>query len=256
MDPNKYLRARVTGRRDVSEDLWTLRLALDAPFPFKPGQYATLAFEDAGGVHERAYSIASSPLDSELEFFIELVPEGETTPTLHTLHAGDELWVRKSAKGLFTLDRKSGHHHHLFVATVTGVAPFMSMLRTWARDPSFAPPETRILLIEAASRDYEFPYVPELDALAGKLPGVKVVHAVSRSWECQGWQGECGRAEDILRKYADADGFTAGDTTAYVCGHPQMIENVKGMLKRGGFAKEAVHEEVYWIPAKAAPASA
>ncbi len=256
MDPNKYLRARVTGRRDVSEDLWTLRLALEVPFPFKPGQYATLAFEDTGGVHERAYSIASSPLESELEFFIELVPEGETTPTLHTLHAGDELWVRKSAKGLFTLDRKSGHHHHLFVATVTGVAPFMSMLRTWARDPSFAPPETRILLIEAASRDYEFPYVPELDALAGKLPGVKAVHAVSRSWECQGWQGECGRAEDILRKYADADGFTAGDTTAYVCGHPQMIENVKGMLKRGGFAKEAVHEEVYWIPAKAAPASA
>ena len=31
-----------------------------------------------------------------------------------------------------------------------------------------------------------------------------------------------------------------------------MIENCKGMLKRAGFQKEHLKEEVYWIPEKVA----
>jgi hypothetical protein len=31
-----------------------------------------------------------------------------------------------------------------------------------------------------------------------------------------------------------------------------MIEHGKGILKRKGFAKEALKEEIYWIPAKEA----
>jgi ferredoxin--NADP+ reductase len=61
-----------------------------------------------------------------------------------------------------------------------------------------------------------------------------------------------GRVEDLTRKYLDAFGFTRADTTAYVCGNPAMIENVKGVLKRAGFPKESVKEEVYWVAAKAA----
>jgi hypothetical protein len=36
---------------------------------------------------------------------------------------------------------------------------------------------------------------------------------------------------------------------AYLCGHPEMIEHSKAILKRRGFVdKGAVKEEVYWIP--------
>ncbi len=83
---------------------------------------------------ERAYSIVSSPYERELEIFIELVEHGELTPLLHKLQVGDELSVRKIAKGRFTLDLKSGHRNHLLLATVTGVAPYVSYVRTLYAD--------------------------------------------------------------------------------------------------------------------------
>lgn len=250
LEATKYLRAEVCARKDLSEDLWTLRLRLPAPFLFRPGQYATLALEDGEGVHERPYSIVSSPLEPELEFFLELVPHGELTPRLYRLQPGDELWVRKSAKGLFQLDRKSGHHCHLMVCTVTGLAPFVSMLRTMTAEPEQQPADHRFVLLAAASRSWEFGYREEVLQIAAAMPQVQAVFSVSRHWEDPTWTGERGRAEEIVRKYADAAGFAAGQTTAYLCGHPQMIENVKGILTRAGFDKKAIHEEIYWIPGK------
>jgi ferredoxin-NADP reductase len=31
-----------------------------------------------------------------------------------------------------------------------------------------------------------------------------------------------------------------------MCGNPQMTENMKGLLKRAGFPKESLKEELYW----------
>jgi ferredoxin--NADP+ reductase len=43
----------------------------------------------------------------------------------------------------------------------------------------------------------------------------------------------------------------ATNTTAYLCGHPDMIANSKAILKRRGFVdRTAIKEEIYWIPAK------
>lgn len=250
LDEAKYLRAEVRTRTILTEDLWTLRLGLEAPFSFRPGQYATLALADEEGVHERPYSIVSSPLEPELELFLELVPEGELTPRLHRLQPGDPVWVRRSAKGLFQLDRKTGNTHHLMIATVTGLAPFISMFRTMAGDAAQRPEGHQYLLLAAASRSWEFGYREEVERLCGEVPGARAIFSVSRHWEDAGWTGERGRAEEILRKYADPAGFTAGRTTAYLCGHPQMIENSKGILLRAGFDKKAVREEIYWVPGK------
>lgn len=255
MDTAKYFPATVSARQEISPDLWTMRLQLPAPFAFRPGQYATLALEDDTGVHERPYSIVSSPAEAELEFFFELVPQGEVTPRLYRLQIGDTVHVRRSAKGLFVLDRKRAHLKHLMVSTVTGVAPFMSMLRSWVRDPAWAPEGTRVLLIHAGSRSWEFGYAEELKRLVAQLPGVELVLSVSRPWEDAEWQGERGRAEDVVRKYADAAGFGAHETSAYLCGHPQMIENAKGILTRYGYAKPDLHEEIYFILPKSGAAA-
>ncbi|PYX77748.1 MAG: hypothetical protein DMG72_00470 [Acidobacteria bacterium] len=75
---------------------------------------------------------------------------------------------------------------------------------------------------------------------------------VSRPWDDQNWKGETGRADDVLRKYADTWGLTGENCVGYLCGHPEMIEHGKGILKRHGFPKEALKEEVYWIPDKKA----
>jgi len=247
----KHQQVTIVTRKDYAPDLWSIRVKHQQALVFKPGQYATLGVEQDGRLIERAYSIVSSPLEDEIEFFFELVPEGDLTPLLYKLQVGDTMSMRKQAKGLFVLDGKSGHRQHYQVGTVTGVAPYVSIVRTMVRGANQGhPSDLRIVLLHAASRSWEFAYREELEALSARDSWFHYIPTVSRPWEDPNWKGEVGRAEDIVRKYLDMLGLEPTNTTAYLCGHPQMIENAKGILARRGFSKESVREELYWVAKK------
>jgi ferredoxin/flavodoxin---NADP+ reductase len=245
----KFYGARIVQRRDIAEDLWSIRVRPPAEIPFLPGQYATLGVLAPHKHIERPYSIVSSPYEAELEFFFELVPRGELTPALYKLRVGDELTIRKAAKGRFTLDREV-HKNHLLLCTVTGVAPFVSFIRTLHADAqqNKFPQGHRLFLLEAASRSWEFGYAEELQRIADKVPWLDYVRTVSRPWEDRNWAGEVGRVEDVTRKYTDLWKLTPETTSAYLCGHPKMIENSSGILARRGWAKEHVKQEIYFVP--------
>jgi ferredoxin--NADP+ reductase len=73
---------------------------------------------------------------------------------------------------------------------------------------------------------------------------------VSRPWDDPNWKGEVGRVDELIRKYSDSWGVTGENGVGYLCGHPEMIEHGKGILKRIGFTKEFLREEIYWVPGK------
>jgi ferredoxin/flavodoxin---NADP+ reductase len=251
---DKFYRAKILERKDFASDLWMIRVDPGGAFSFKPGQYATLGVQTPEKRIERAYSIVSSPLEKEIEFFFELVPQGELTPKLYELKAGDQVLMRKAAKGLFTLDQKSGRTNHFLVSTVTGIAPFVSYVRTLYRawkEGTFKG-EHKLFALNGASRSWEFGYCEELCKFAAEVPWLEYVPSVSRPWEDEKWTGEMGRVDDVMRKYSDKWGLDGTNSVAYLCGHPDMIENGKSILKRIGFTKEHLKEEVYWIPAKEA----
>src|SRR5256885_5048392 len=102
----KHYLAKVIERKDLSEDLWLIRVDPGGPFSFKAGQNAALGVDQDGKRIKRAYSIVSSPHEDALEFFIELVPQGGLTPHLYKLHTRDALLCRKISKGRFTIDLK------------------------------------------------------------------------------------------------------------------------------------------------------
>jgi ferredoxin/flavodoxin---NADP+ reductase len=247
---DKFCRARVVYRQDFAADLWRIRIAPEIPFHFVAGQYATLGVQSSEKFIERAYSIASSPYEAELEIFIELVPGGELTPQLSKLNPGDELVMRRIAKGRFTIDLGSGHTKHLLLCTVTGIAPFVSYIRTlkcdWDRQQF--PGDHHFYVLNGASRSWEFGYREELAKIAAEVPWLTYVPTVSRPWEDADWRGEVGRVEDLIRKYADEWGLTPENTTGYLCGHPQMIERGLEILKRRGFANASLRKEAYWVP--------
>jgi ferredoxin/flavodoxin---NADP+ reductase len=248
---DKFYHAQITQRVDFAPDLWMIRIRREGEFKFVPGQYATLGLEHDGKRTERPYSIVSSPSEDDLEFFFELVPEGALTPILHKLQPGDEVLVRKVPKGRFSLDMQMGRTNHLLISTVTGVAPFVSYVRTLSKDwrEGRFDGAHKLFLLNGASRPWEFGYKDELTAFDKELPWFKYVPTVSRPWDHADWPGEIGRADDILRKYADHWGLDASNTLAYLCGHPEMIEHSKAILKRRGFvAKGSIKEELYWIP--------
>ncbi len=244
-DDNFY-HAKITRREDFGQGLWMVRIKAPGEFKFAAGQYATLGVqgpgpEGSGKRFERPYSIVSSPYEREIEFFFELVPNGELSPRLYQLQPGDEMMIRKVAKGRFTLDTASGRRNHLLICTVTGVAPFVSYVRTLYRDwkDGRFRGEHTLFLLNGASGSWEFGYHHELLRVARETTWLKYVPTVSRPWD-----------DDLIRKYTDQWGLDGTSTTGYLCGHPQMIESVKGILKRIGFSREHLKEEVYWIPDK------
>src|SRR5216684_1285605 len=200
---DKYFCARIIERRDISADLWVIRVDPGGEYSFVPGQYSTLGVVTPEKHYERAYSIVSAPQEKLLEFFVELVPQGDVTPRLYPYQVGDEFTLRKVAKGRFTLDTTSGRTNHLLLATVTGVAPYVSFVRSLHRQWKEAKfkGEHKLFLLDGASRSWELGYRKELEGFAAGVPWLSYVPTVSRPWEDNSWKGETGRVDDLVRKY-------------------------------------------------------
>ncbi len=258
MSTEKHYRARIVDRREVAEDLFILHVDTGGQFTYLAGQYATLGVEVNGKRVERAYSLCSSPYEELLECFVERVHGGTLSPLLHAMDKGAPLLLRKFAKGRFTLDLKSGRKNHLLLSTVTGVAPYVSFARTvyadWKKGGTPMPGEHRLFCLQGASRSAEFGYREEMGKYAAEAAWFKYEATVSRPWEDPEWRGEVGRVDDLIRKYVDLWGLKAAETTAYLCGHPSMVENGRGILIRAGWEKAAIQDEVYFQPGKEAGA--
>ncbi len=232
-------KAALVERKEITEDLMIIKMRPETAMTFKPGQYCTLGLE---GI-ERAYSIVSAPHEDDLEIFVELVPEpdGALTPLMWKMQEGDTMTIRPRCKGIFTLDEK--YNSHLMIATVTGVAPFVSILRSYFHREGQG---HRFYVLEGASYIDEFVYDKELEEMEASHPDtVKFIPTVSRPNESRndGWTGPSGRANQIVDEQIEKLGLEPSSTLVYACGHPGMIEDVKERLVPRGFN---VKEERFW----------
>ena len=231
--------ARILDRKNITPDLWLIWIEKPEGYTFKPGQYCTIGVD---GI-ERAYSIVSAPHEESLELFLELVPppEGNLTPLLWGMKPSDSVTIRPKAKGIFT--RASSLPNQLLVATVTGVVPYISIIRDYLHHERRG---QRFYVLQGASYHDEFTYDEELESLSHEYPElVTYVPTISRPKEApnNGWTGEIGRVNLIVERYVEKLGLTPEDTLIYACGHPGMIEDVKERMIPRGFE---VKEERFW----------
>jgi len=113
--------------------------------------------------------------------------------------------MRKVAKGRFLRETSEPQKNHLLVSTVTGVAPYVSYIRSLMndeRDGRFRS-GNRLFLLNGASRSWEFGYHEELANIAATAYWLTYVPTISRASEDVTWNGERGRVDDLLRKYVD-----------------------------------------------------
>ena len=236
---SKLAEVTISRRENVTEDLWLIWVEKPEGFTFKPGQYCTIG---RNGV-ERAYSIVSAPHEEALELFVELVPlpNGVLTPRLWELQVGDSITIRPRAKGIF--DFKPESPNQVMVSTVTGVVPYISILRDYIHNGRSG---HHFYVLQGASYLNEFTYDGELGRLSIERPElVTYIPTVSRPDEARNaeWTGETGRVNLIVERYAQKFGLAPEDTLIYACGHPGMIEDVKARMKLKGFQ---VEEERFW----------
>ncbi|NQW18548.1 MAG: hypothetical protein HQ478_13785 [Chloroflexi bacterium] len=235
----RFSSATITRRVDLTDELFKLWLAPADRFPFKPGQYCTIGVD---GI-ERPYSIASAPSEDEIELFVEYIPlpYGELTPLLHELKVGDTVTIRPRAKGLFVFNPE--YKNHVMVSTVTGVTPFVSMLRTYLENSPRG--GDRFYLLEGASYLDEFGYDEEILALEKLHPEITFVPSVSRPDDPRNssWTGAKGRINNLVLDYLSDTDIPTKDTLVYACGHPGMIEDLREKLADTGYAYT---EERFW----------
>ena len=142
MTDAKYTRQTVTAVDTwVADKLFSLRTTRDAGYVYQAGQFARLglpALDDPEGPPTlwRAYSMVTAPGDEGLEFYSIVVPDGEFSPRLAALQAGDAIYIDKTPFGFLTLDRFEPEGDLWLLATGTGLSAYMSLLRdpeTWRR---------------------------------------------------------------------------------------------------------------------------
>jgi len=241
-EPNAVLVARI----DLTPSVAIFRIRPDGPAPvFEPGQYLTLGIVVEGRLICRPYSTSSAAnTTDELEFLIRLVPGATFTPLLWALPRGARLRLGPP-KGLFRLER-GDTRSHLFVATGTGLAPFMSMVRT---SLASAHPR-RAIVVHGVSRMPELAYRAELATIARDRPNVVYRPVLSRPpTTADGqWLGDIGRLDTALGPICDELALAPADTVAYICGNPAMITAASALLIGRGFPAAAIRSEGYWVP--------
>ena len=258
--------ATVVYREDLTSELSILRVAPNfGEIPeFDPGQYAELAIPTLKEKEEetpqlrrkfvrRAYSIASPPSVREyVELCVVLVEDGELTPKLWPQAVGDSLWLGPKIKGKFTLDPIPPERSIIMVATGTGVAPFVSMIRAFHGTNRWKD----LVLIHSARFSAELAYGAEMEELARKDRHFHYLPTLTREPENSGWNGLRGRVQQFFE--ADSleahTGFNLDPAHCHVmlCGNPAMIESVQPVLENRGFREHTnkipgtIHFERYW----------
>jgi len=268
----KALNAVVAQRSEVAPGLIIIRVVPEGwELPdFKPGQFAVLGLpgaaprtpgtdpeeeaSDPEKVISRAYSIASSSVAREyLEFYITLVYSGALTPRLFNLKIGDPVFLGPKITGRFTLDAVPPEANVALISTGTGIAPYMSMVRTMLNQET----RQRLAVIHGARHSWDLGYSSELVMLEQAWSTLAYIPIISRpQQEPTPWNGQSGYVQDVWTEGVLKEAWDfhpkPEDTHVLLCGNPAMIETMEEILQREGFSEHSkkspgqYHLERYW----------
>ena len=262
--------AVLAGREEINAQLLIMRVQPDeASFDFKPGQFGVLGLlgrearvpeaddeeppAEPDKLVKRAYSIASSSVEKHyVEFYVTLITSGQLTPRLFALPYGGRLFLGPKASGMFTLDRIPPGRAVLMIATGTGLAPYMSMLRTLLVSETQRP----VVVLHGARYSWDLGYRGELESLARIRPNFIYIPSITRPDEDPHFRGHTGRIQTLLEKgIVDLLGGVPLDPAqadVFLCGNPDMIQTVKEILAPRGFTPDhgkqagTMHVEEFW----------
>lgn len=265
------LNASLVERQDLTDELAIFKIRYDdGDVPdFTPGQFTTLGLppdpdeerpsavpgrKSRPKLIRRAYSIASSPLQKDaMEFYLVVVPDGKLTPKLWRLQPGDRLFMDRRISGHFTLDGVPHDKDLVCISTGTGLAPFVSMLKTYRGQNRWR----KFVIIHGTRLCVDLGYRAELEQIAAEDPSVVYLPTCTREPEGSIWQGMRGRVHHILEPdtYQRLVGHPLSPDFAHVflCGNPAMIDQCEADLTARGFVVKDkqhpdgnVHFERYW----------
>ena len=224
----KWLEARVTENRQWTEALFSLRV--EGPrLAFEAGQFVRIALDIDGERVARPFSFVNAPADPTLEFYGIVVPEGPLSPRLARLGAGDTLFVAPNPAGFLVLSELPEAESLWLISTGTGIAPFLSILRTEAPWKRYR----NVVLVHAVRHARELVYQEDIR----RMKNLKYITFVSREAAGGSLAGRIPAAVADGRLEAAA-GLALGQASqVMLCGNPDMLKDTSAALIARGLRK-------------------
>ncbi|MGQ0547009.1 MAG: ferredoxin--NADP reductase [Betaproteobacteria bacterium] len=224
-----WLEGTVVENKHWTDALFSLRVT-GVQLSFEAGQFVRIALDIGGERVARPFSFVNPPQGPLLEFYGVVVPEGPLSPRLEKLAAGERLYVASNPAGFLVLREVPDAQTLWLVSTGTGIAPYLSILRTetpWRRFKN-------VVLVHAVRYARELVY----REVIAQLPGLKYVTLVSR----EGHPGSlAGRIPAAIRdgRLERTAGVVLDAASSHVmlCGNPQMLKDAAAALAERGMRK-------------------
>ncbi len=243
------LPARVHATQRPTPDVLqlTLRLPPGHGLHWLPGQHLELI--GANGVR-RAYSIANAlpstantdctaqPRDpNRLQLLVRRVPGGAMSGQLFdTLQPNDMLRLR-GPYGTFALGEVAGLRLH-WLATGTGIAPFLAMIDALSTQPRAQWPQS-IELYWGNRLPQDHFWSPS--ECAKSLP-LRVTPVCSRADPTTGWDGARGHVQTHALAAAATNGMP---DRVYACGTPAMVDASRTAYLQWGLSPRHFHADAF-----------
>ncbi len=249
MAQQKWVEGTVVEQKRWTDKVYSLRVSADIG-SFEAGQHATLALPVSGALVTRPYSFVNAPREQPHEFHYTLLPEGPLTTRLARLEARDVVFLAPAATGLFVLSAIPDAEKLWLIGTGTGIAPFLSMLRTEAPWRRFQ----QVILVHSVRHAEELTYGDAVAAIAKDHPAqFRFVSLTNREEAAGSLPGRVvdtiadGRLEKTVGLTLDPKG-----SQVMICGSPKAIGDITDELKPRGMRRHRRRDpghiivENYW----------
>jgi ferredoxin--NADP+ reductase len=245
------LREEVTAVHHWTDRLFSFRTTRNPGFRFKNGHFTMIGLEREGKPLLRAYSMASANYEDELEFFSIKVPDGPLTSRLQNIRVGDELLVNSKATGTLVLDNLLPGKNLYLIATGTGLAPFLSIVR----DPEIYEQFDRIILTHGCRQVEELAYqqaitrdLPEHEYLGEEIREKLIYYPTVTREKFR----NNGRLTDLLRigklpRDVGLEPINPEHDRFMICGSPSMLKDICSMLDSQGFRESRHGEQAHYV---------
>lgn len=165
----------------------------------------------------------------ELEFLSIHVPDGPLTSQLVQVRPGDSVWVNSKPTGSLTLEHVKPGRMLYMIATGTGLAPFMSLVR----DPETFARFEHVVLVHSVRTEAELAYREELESRAdGRF---HYVPTVTREPFPTPERGSVLFHSGALAERLGLPAVDPEHDRVMICGNPEMTREMTDHLKGAGW---------------------
>lgn len=213
---------RVTEVEHYTDRLFKIKTERPRSYRFTAGEFTMIGMGDNDVT--RAYSITSGPYDEYLEFYSIKVPDGPLTSRLQHVTAGDIIEVGAKPTGTLTLANLELGGNLWMLATGTGIAPFISLLR----DPDTYDAFDRIHVV------WSVRYMPELLAYNEFLQELDIDYTPTVTQDPE-WTGCRDRITALIDSGAILTGAEPSTDKVMICGSMPFNTDVKQQLTSQGW---------------------